>query len=281
MNHFIFFIKKQLLYQINDEAKTRKSLCINLIFFYMNYHVHQREKSNFVLWTIFIDVVVHNIFDNIFYQLFSFFIQNQFHKLRQDCLTRFQRLFKHCKFLIIDEKFMIDLRFLYKLNCRLQEIYAKLDRIFDEINIMLCDDFIQLFFVNDISIYFHSRHFNSKLLIAQTIYWVFDYFVLFSRLMKQNEDSNIVWKFRETLIEMRDELIFLINWQFFQTRSKERWNFQESVKFTHALHLYTRNIKCVKYNLNALKRLNCLMLKISVNHQKKKRVKNRMKMLKK
>jgi hypothetical protein len=151
----------------------------------MNYHVHQREKSSFVLRTTFIDVVAHNIFDSIFHQLFSFFIRNQFNELKQDCLTRFQRSFKHCKFLIIDEKFMIDLRFLYKLNCRLRAIYAKLDRFFDKMNIMLCDNFAQLFFVDDTSMYFHFRHFNSKLLITQTIYRAFDQFVFFTKSMSR------------------------------------------------------------------------------------------------
>jgi hypothetical protein len=211
LNHFMFFIKKQLLLQIDDETETRKFLCIDLIFFHMNYHAHQREESNSVLRAILIDVVAHNIFDSILHQLFSLSIQNQFNELKQDRLTRLQRSFKHCKLLIIDEKFMIDLRLLYKLNCRLRAICAKFDRFFDEMNIMLCDDFAQLFSVDDISMYFHSRHFNSKLLIAQTIYRAFDQFVFLTRSMRQNEDSSTARKFRETLIEMRDESIFLIN----------------------------------------------------------------------
>jgi hypothetical protein len=141
LNHFMFFIKKQLLFQIDDETETRKSLCNDLIFFHMNYHVYQREESSFVLQAAFIDVVAHNIFNSILHQLFFLFIQSQFNKLRQDRLTRIQRSFKHCKFLIIDKKLMIDLRFLYKLNCKLRAICAKLNRFFDEMNIMLCDDF--------------------------------------------------------------------------------------------------------------------------------------------
>jgi hypothetical protein len=177
----------------------------------MNYYAHQREESNFVLQIVFIDVVVHNIFDNILHQLLFLFIQSQFNELKQDRLTRFQRSFKHCKLLIIDEKFMIDLRLLYKLNCRLRAICAKFDRFFDEMNIMLCDDFIQLSFVENTSMYFHFRHFNSKLLIAQTIYRAFDQFIFLTRSMRQNENSSTARQFRETLIEMRDESIFLIN----------------------------------------------------------------------
>jgi hypothetical protein len=52
--------------------------------------------------------------------------------------------------------------------------------------------------------------------------------------MRQNENSSTARQFRETLIEMRDESIFLINWQFLQTRSKERLIFQKWAKFTHA-----------------------------------------------
>ncbi len=65
LNHFMFSIKKQLLFQVDDETETRKSLCIDLIFFHMNYHAHQRKESSFVLRAAFIDVVAHNISDNI------------------------------------------------------------------------------------------------------------------------------------------------------------------------------------------------------------------------
>ncbi len=164
---------------------------------------------------------------------------------------------------------MIDMRLLYKLNCRLRAICAKLDRFFDDMNILLCDDFAQLSSVDDTLMCSHFRHFNSKLLIAQTIYRAFDQFVFLTRSMRQNEDSSTVRNFRETLIEMRDESISLINWQFLQSRSRERLISQEWAKFTHALRLYARNIDFVKYNLNALKRLNCSMLKINVNHQEK------------
>jgi hypothetical protein len=280
LNHCMFFIKKQHFLQIDDEAETKKSLCIDLIFFHMNYHVHQCKEFSFVLRIVFIDVVAHNIFDNILHQLLSLFIQNQFNELRQDRLTRLQRSFRHCKLLIIDEKFMIDLLFLYKLNCRLRAIYAEFDRFFDEMNIMLCDDFAQLSFVENISMYFHSRHFNSKLLMTQTIYRAFDQFIFLTKSMRQNENSSTVQQFRETLIEMRDESIFLINWQFLQIRSRKRLIFQKWANFTHAFRLYARNINFVKYNLKTLKRLNCSMLKIYVNHQKKKRVKDSMKMLK-
>jgi hypothetical protein len=211
LSHFMFFIKKQLLLQVIDEAETKKCLCIDLIFFHMYYHAHQREESSFVLRIVFIDVVIHNIFDNTFHQLLSLFIQNQFNELRQDRLTRLQRSFKHCKLLIIDEKFMIDLRFLYKLNCRLRAICAEFDRFFDEMNIMLCDNFAQLSFVENTSMYSHSRHSNSKLLIAQTIYRAFDQFIFLTRSMRQNENSSTARQSRETLIEMRNESISLIN----------------------------------------------------------------------
>jgi hypothetical protein len=224
-----------------------------------------------VLRVVFIDVVAHNIIDNILHQLLSLSIQSQFNELKQDRLTRLQRSFKHCKLLIIDEKFMIDLRLLYKLNCKLRAICAEFDRFFDEMNIMLCDDFAQLSFVENTSMYFHSRHFNSKLLIAQTIYRAFNQFIFLTRSMKQNENSSIARQFRQTLIEMRDESIFLINWQFLQTRLKKRLISQKWAKFTHALRLYARNINFVKYNLKKLKRWNCSMLKINANHQAKER----------
>ncbi len=270
LNHYMSSSKKQLLLHVDDETKTKKSLCIEMIFSHMNYYAHQREEFNSVLRAAFIEVVAHNISDNTLHQLLSLSIQTQFNELKQNRLTRLQRSFRHCKLLIIDEKFMIDLRLLYKLNCRLRAICAKSNRFFDEMNIMLCDDFAQLSLVEDTSIYSQSRISSLEMLIVQIAYRAFDQFIFLIKLMRQNEDSSTAQRFRETLNEMRDEFISLFNWQFLQTRSRKRLTSKKWIRFDNALRLYARNVDFSKYNLQALKRFNRSVIKINANHQEKK-----------
>ena len=41
IKHYLLSIKNQFLFQINDDANTKKSLCINMILKHLHYHVVQ------------------------------------------------------------------------------------------------------------------------------------------------------------------------------------------------------------------------------------------------
>jgi hypothetical protein len=151
-------------------------------------------------------------------------VQTQFNKLDSNRLARLQRIFRHCKLLIIDEKSMIELRFLYKIDYKLRAICVQSDRFFDEMNVMFCEDFVQFFFVRDTSLYSRSRHSNSKTLIVMNVYRTFKKFFFLVKLMRQQEISSSAIQFRETLNQMRDDSIFLNNWKFLLNRFKKRFS---------------------------------------------------------
>jgi hypothetical protein len=194
--------KKQFFLHIDDEARTKKFLCIEMIFFHINHYAHQREEFNFVLRAFFIEIVVHNISDSILYQLLSFSIQTQFNELRQNRFIRFQRSFKHWKLLIFDEKFMINLCLLYKLNCRLRAIYTKSNRFFwwieHHVVWWFCSIIIRWKYFNILSIaYFESWNVDRLDYLSSiwSIYlfyqinktnWRFEYCSTISRNIKQN-----------------------------------------------------------------------------------------------
>jgi hypothetical protein len=122
---------------------------------------------------------------------------------------------------------MIELRFLYRIDYKLRAIFVQLDRFFDDLNIMLCENFAQLSSMKNTSFYSQSRHFNSKILIAINVYQVFKKSIFFIKLMRQEEMSSSTVQFRDTLLEMRDNSVSADNWQFLLTRSKERLSLQE------------------------------------------------------
>ncbi len=65
---------------------------------------------------------------------------------------------------------MIELRFLYKIDYKLRAICVQLDRVFDDMNIMLCENFAQFSSMKDTSFYSQVRHSNSKTLIVINAY---------------------------------------------------------------------------------------------------------------
>jgi late competence protein required for DNA uptake (superfamily II DNA/RNA helicase) len=84
-------------------------------------------------------------------------VNSSFIELSFERLERYQRRFKHCKLIIIDEKSMIEQRFLYKIDQRLRVILARLDVFFEEMNVLFCDDFDQLPSVTNSVLYVTSK----------------------------------------------------------------------------------------------------------------------------
>ncbi len=74
------------------------------------YYAAQINMSNSVLRAVFINIVVFNIKNFIIHQLLNLFIQSVFESLKLKSLTHLQNCFRRCCFLIINEKFMIDLK---------------------------------------------------------------------------------------------------------------------------------------------------------------------------
>ncbi len=122
LNHYLSSSKKQLFIQINDEIETSKFLCIDMISKHVQYHARQKLESSLIIRAVLIDVTVHNIQNVTLHLLLIFLIQTQFNDLNSNLFIRLQRIFRYCKFLIINKKFMIELRFLYKIDHRLRFI---------------------------------------------------------------------------------------------------------------------------------------------------------------
>jgi hypothetical protein len=164
--HYLKDDDSQLLLHLNEIIDTRKSLCINRIFFHLIYHAAVRLKYNnetadvdfnSVFKCASIDVAAYNVSNATLHQLLDLFVNSSFIELSFERLERYQRRFKHCKLIIIDEKFMIEQRFFYKIDQRLRVIFARFDVFFEEMNVLFCDDFDQFSSVTNNVLYVTSK----------------------------------------------------------------------------------------------------------------------------
>ncbi len=165
--HYLKNDDSQLLLHLNEVIDTRKSLCINRIFSHLIYHAVVRLRYNkkndtnvdfnLVFRCASTDVAAFNVSSAILHQLLDLFVNSLFLELFFERLERFQKRFKHCKLMIIDEKFMIEQRFLYKIDQRLRVILARLDVFFEDMNVLFCDDFDQFSFVTNSVLYVNSK----------------------------------------------------------------------------------------------------------------------------
>ena len=100
---------------------------------------------------------------------------------------------------------MLKFRFLFKINSKFRIICVEFEKHFDDINILFCDDFVQLFSIENIFLYFQFRYMIFDFQIAIFAYMTFIEFIFLTQLMRQNEMSNFANRFRITLTQIRDE----------------------------------------------------------------------------
>jgi ATP-dependent DNA helicase PIF1 len=189
-------------------------------------------------------------------------------KLSRANLCSLQALFKHCKYLIIDEKSMIGIKFLGLLDQRLREIFpARQDEMYAGINIFLCGDFHQLPPIGAMVMYsdlLNAR--NADFLTGQQAYRALDTTVRLTQLMRQDGDDEETLRFRRALEELRVYQVSQQSWQLLNTRVQNQLTHDEVESFDDALRLYFRREEVRLYNHRRLRDCKQPILKIRSTH---------------
>jgi hypothetical protein len=189
-------------------------------------------------------------------------------KLSRANLCSLQALFKHCKYLIIDEKSMIGIKFLGLLDQRLREIFpARQDEMYAGINIFLCGDFHQLPPIGAMVMYSdlpNAR--NADFLTGQQAYRALDTTVRLTQLMRQDGDDEETLRFRRALEELRVYQVSQQSWQLLNTRVRNQLTRDEVESFDDALRLYFRREEVRIYNHRRLRDCKQPILKIKSTH---------------
>ena len=103
---------------------------------------------------------------------------------------------------------MIKFNFLYRIDLRLRVILTRSDRSFDHMNILLCDDFAQLSFVDDVALYSKILRFSFVIkLTDNAMYFHFIEIIVLTQIMRQQKESLIIRQFRETFSQLRNDFI--------------------------------------------------------------------------
>jgi hypothetical protein len=102
-------------------------------------------KQNPVFRAAPIGIAAFNIIRKTLHSLLRLLVKGKKSDLLVATLQSLQALFQDCRFLIINEKSMIDIKTLSLIDNRLQAILlACLDQPFEGVNVLLCRDFFQL-----------------------------------------------------------------------------------------------------------------------------------------
>jgi len=217
-------------------------------------------------------IAAHNFHGRTLHSLFKIPVkilsQGLSRKLSRANLCSLQALFKHCQYLIIDEKSMIGIKFLGLLDQRLREIFpARQDEMYAGINIFLCGDFHQLPPIGAMVMYSdlpNTR--NADFLTGQQAYRALDTTVRLTQLMRQDGDDEETLRFRRALEELRVYQVSQQSWQLLNTRVRNQLTRDEVESFDDALRLYFRREEVRIYNHRRLRDCKQPILKIKSTH---------------
>ena len=213
-------------------------------------------------------IAAHNFHGRTLHSLFKIPVKILRQGLSRANLCSLQALFKHCQYLIIDEKSMIGIKFLGLLDQRLREIFpAHQDEMYAGISVFVCGDFHQLPPIGAMVMYSNLPNArNADFLTGQQAYRALDTTVRLAQLMRQDGDDEETLQFRRALEELRVYQVSQQSWQLLSTRVQNQLTLDEVDSFDDALRLYFRREEVRIYNHRRLRDCKQPILKIKSTH---------------
>jgi ATP-dependent DNA helicase PIF1 len=178
-----------------------------------------------------------------------------------------QAVFQPVRFLIIDEKSMVDIKNLSLIDDRLRIIYpTRSSEPFGGLNILLCGDFFQLPPVGGRAM-FSTAVAGPEAIKGQGLYRLFDRTVKLTQVMRQLGEDDIAVRFREALSELRALELSRPSWELLCSRVENLLAPDEVANFSTALRLYFTNVEVNECNYTQLAAQNRPVKKIIASHQ--------------
>jgi ATP-dependent exoDNAse (exonuclease V) alpha subunit len=212
-------------------------------------------------------VAAFNIMGKTLHSLLRLPVKKKKSDLSNSTLQSLQVLFQDTRFLIIDEKSMVDLKTLALIDDRLRAIFPRFsDRYFGGLNVIICGDFLQLPPVGGRPL-FTAKPQGPEALKGQVLYRAFDRTLRLTQVMRQQGEDDISRRFRVALSELRESKLSQESWELLCTRVQNRLLPDEVAAFESALRLYFTNDEARERNYNDLARQNRPVKRILAQHK--------------
>jgi ATP-dependent DNA helicase PIF1 len=253
----------QLLLHVDGVAGTGKTFALLKMCARIQELAQQAGKRNPVFRAAPTGIAAFNIIGRTLHSLLRLPVKAKKSDLSVATIQSLQALFRDCRFLIIDEKSMINIETLSLIDNRLRAIFpATADLPFGGINVLLCGDFFQLPPVAGKPLYTLS-HTNVDAIKGHQLYKAFDRTVRLVQVMRQQGEDDISVRFRQALSELRIGQLSEESWRLLCTRIANQLSPEEVGAFDSALRLY--------YTREAVHTMNCT--KLLAENQPIKRIK--------
>jgi ATP-dependent exoDNAse (exonuclease V) alpha subunit len=243
---------RPLLLHVDGVAGSGKTFTVLKVCARLQELAQRSRKGNPVLRAAPTGVAAFNIIGKTLHSLFRLAVKQKKSDLSNATLQSLQALFQDVRFLVIDEKSMIDLKMLSLIDDRLRLIFpGKSDQAFGGLNILLCGDFFQLPPVNGRALY-TTRPIGPVAVKGQALYQCFDRTIRLTQVIRQQGEDETAIRFRAALSELRESRLSQSSWELFCTRVQNQLLPDEVASFRSALRLYFTNEEVRDHNYGQL-----------------------------
>lgn len=263
----------QLLLNVDGEAGSGKTFTLLKTCARIQELAAEAGMPNPVFRAAPTGIAAFNIIGKTLHSLLRLPVKGRKSDLSVATLQSLQALFLHCKFLIIDEKSMIDVQALSLIDDRLRAIRpTTADQLFGGVNVLLCGDFFQLPPVGGKPLY-ALKHSHIDAIKGHQLYRAFNRTIRLVQVMRQQGEDEIAIKFRRALSELRVSQLSKESWELFCTRVANQLSPAEITAFDSALRLYFTTEEVKATNFDKLAGTNQPIKKILAQHKGRRGIK--------
>jgi hypothetical protein len=260
----------QLLLNVDGVAGSGKTYTVMQISVMLQGIAGQHNRENPLQRAAPTGVAAYAINGSTLHSLLHLPVKTAFKELPSASLMALQRLFRDTRYLIIDEKSMVDLATLHWIDLRFRQIFPGIDRPFGGLNCLICGDFFQLPPVGSEALYrkVPSTHPKVEAVAGRILYDQFDRTIRLTQQMRQLGEDASATAFRAALADLREGgAISSETWNTLSSRVANELSPEEVATFDTAIRIYFTKERTAVYNHRRLAELGSPVLRISAKHE--------------
>ena len=266
MGHFQAKSPAQMLLHVDGGGGTGKSFLIKVLSSHLQ--AAALPKPSPICRVAPTGVARNQIQGSTIHSLLRLPVGGAFNDLSPSDAAALQSRLQHIKYLIIDEKSMLGLEQLARIDCRLRQAFPQRSaEFFGGLSVLLVGDFFQLPPVRQKPLYSASTSLSLLERKGQAAYQLFDRTIFLTTVERQAGDEQA--RFRQALQELREVKLSIPSWNLLSSRVQAKLTQSEVDSFRDALRVYSTKARVNEYNYEHMVHLNAPAIQVEAKNQGK------------
>ncbi|KAJ3455383.1 hypothetical protein MRS44_013983 [Fusarium solani] len=265
MGHFQVQNPTQILLHVDGGGGTGKSFLIKVLSSHLQAAALPNPSP--ICRVAPTGVASNQIQGSTIHSLLRLPVGGAFTDLRPADAAALQSRLRHVKYLVIDEKSMLGLEQLGRIDSRLRQAFPQRSlEFFGGVSVLLVGDFFQLPPVRQKPLYSTtSTGLSSLERRGQVAYRLFDRTVFLTTIQRQTGDDQA--RFRQALQELREVKLSIPSWNLLSSRVQAKLTQSEVNRFKAAMRVYSTKARVNEYNYEHMVHLNSPAIQVEAKNQ--------------